>query len=275
MIVAAGAFVSSSGRTISLRDDVDRMLAATKLYRPADCADVVDAVKRAPTSAGAGTATRIEVTNETTAAATRRLARDGCHSVACLNFASARTPGGGYRSGARAQEEDLARKSALAAYLESAVARPYYEAKRAHASLLYTDHLVWTPAVPFFRDDDLALVDDVWHAHVVTSPAPNRGALLARIDSHAPLDVEDAERSIVATLRRRAEHVVAVLAKEGAKNVVLGAWGCGVFKNDPVVVADVLAQVLERYRAFERVVFAVFDPSSSQPSLRAFTERFA
>jgi uncharacterized protein (TIGR02452 family) len=58
--------------------------------------------------------------------------------------------------------------------------------------------------------------------------------------------------------------------------LVLGAWGCGAFRNDPVMVADVFARLLESdpwRSAFTLVVFAVYDRSKSQANLRAFRER--
>jgi uncharacterized protein (TIGR02452 family) len=57
--------------------------------------------------------------------------------------------------------------------------------------------------------------------------------------------------------------------------IVLGAWGCGVFRNDPVVVADVFANLLAGPLAgfFSRVVFAIFDRSEAQSTLNAFRHR--
>jgi uncharacterized protein (TIGR02452 family) len=253
-ILDRGSYFAS--REVAIRDDVARSVAGTRLYRPAQVDALADrfVVDHAHD-------TRIEVTSETTAAATRRFAH-----CACLNFASAKHPGGGWLGGARAQEEDIARKSALYATLATPEAQPYYDENRASSSAIYTDHLVWSPQVPFFRDEDLALVDEPWRASIITSPAPNLGAMLQR-DPHATPAVE-------AALKKRAAHVLAVFAIEGAVDVVLGAWGCGVFRNDPAFVAQVFADLLDgKFRgAFATVVFAIYGNRANQ---RAFEERFA
>jgi uncharacterized protein (TIGR02452 family) len=54
---------------------------------------------------------------------------------------------------------------------------------------------------------------------------------------------------------------------------VLGAWGCGVFRNDPRVVAAAFAGHLRRgpwSGRFERVVFSVLDTSPSRETFAAF-----
>ena len=58
--------------------------------------------------------------------------------------------------------------------------------------------------------------------------------------------------------------------------LLLGAWGCGVFRNDPAQVADGFAEALAGAHAgaFRRVVFAVYDRAKGQPALRAFRARF-
>lgn len=88
-------------------------------------------------------------------------------------------------------------------------------------------------------------------ASIITCAAPNRGAL----ESQDRLDADALE----AALRRRAEFVLAVAAHHGVTHLVLGAWGCGVFRNDPVLVADAFARPLrDRFRGvFDEVVFAI------------------
>jgi uncharacterized protein (TIGR02452 family) len=60
--------------------------------------------------------------------------------------------------------------------------------------------------------------------------------------------------------------------------IVLGAWGCGVFSNDPVEIAGWMYEALLENSlfvgAFDRVIFAVLDGSENQQTFRAFRDRF-
>jgi uncharacterized protein (TIGR02452 family) len=255
-VIEDGQYLAPSGQLVSIRAQVERALAGTVLYRP-------DEVATLPLPRREGRA-RCEVTSETTGAAARRLCEEGAR-VVLLNFASARNPGGGFLRGAKAQEEDLARCSAL---YSSLITKPgYYEANRGQSSLLYTDHLIYSPDVPFFRDERLDFLERPFFPSVITSPAPNAGEVLAR-DERARPQIHEA-------LVRRARQVLAVAAKHEHRTLVLGAWGCGVFRNDPVEVADVFANLLDDSGGtFERVVFAVWERSGDGPNLQAFRARF-
>jgi putative RNA 2'-phosphotransferase len=205
-------------------------------------------------------ATRIAVTDESTIAAIARLG-DGC---VALNFASAKNPGGGFLGGAQAQEETLARSSAL--YPCIAAARGFYDANRAARSALYTDRALYSPRVPFFRDDDGGWFDAPVHAGVITCAAPNARALR----EHGRFDADEVTRTLV----RRAELVLPVAAHHAATHLVLGAWGAGVFGNDPAIVARAFAEPLRGAFAgvFAEIVFAVPDPSGANH--RAFAAAF-
>ncbi|WP_437499802.1 TIGR02452 family protein [Sorangium sp. So ce1099] len=261
-IASRGEYTAPSGAAVRLRDRVLAAVKGTVLYRPGSL-DTWEPQERLDRPAA------IEVTEETTGAAGRRLVeQEGEARVAILNFASGKNPGGGFLRGAKAQEEDLARCSALYACLVEQ--RAYYEQNRASGSFLYTDHLIYSPDVPFFRDEQHALLERPFALSIITVPAPNVGEALQRDDS--------VDQDIHAALERRAAMVLAAAGAHGHRCLVLGAWGCGVFRNDPREVADVFARWLEHPRfqgAFSRVVFAVYDRGQDQPNYRAFQERFA
>lgn len=210
----------------------------------------------------------IAVTDESAMAAMARLAGAGCEDIGCLNFASAKNPGGGFLNGAQAQEEALARSSGLYPAL---LANPaYYERNRARRSALYLDLLQVAPGVPFFRDDEGGWLENPYRATVITAPAPNAGA----VEQNEP----ESLGVLPEVLARRAELVLRLAASEGIRHLVLGAWGCGVFRNDPRLVAQTFARLLDQkgpWRScFSSVIFAVYDRLAGQPVLNAFQRVF-
>jgi putative RNA 2'-phosphotransferase len=208
-------------------------------------------------------ATATSVTGESTNQALARLAGRG--HVACLNFASAKNAGGGFLGGAQAQEEALARSSALYPCLLAAPS--YYARNRAHRSPAYLDIAIYSPLVPFFRDDAGGWLDAPVLASVITCPAPNAGAL-AKYGTHGAGELRE-------IFRVRGALVLDIACHFGVDTLVLGAWGAGVFKNDPALVADVFANLLAgRYAGvFGEVVFAVMGEGTANH--RAFAARFS
>ncbi len=260
-IVERGWYENRQGDRIPLAERVAGCLAETTLIRPDDWSAVH---ARAASVAAASPGDRlptVEVTAETTLAAARRLTGDGAEVMA-LNFASAKNPGGGFLGGSRAQEESLARSSAL--YASLLTQRPYYDANRAGPPAVYTDHAIYSPSVPVFRDDEGALLDRPYDVSFVTMPAVNVSAMR----QHGRLDGDLIER----TMTRRVGHVLALAAARGHCVLVLGAWGCGVLGNDPDLIAGLFADALASPlgRCFEHMTFAVFDPSPDRAIYRAF-----
>jgi uncharacterized protein (TIGR02452 family) len=260
-IMERGGYTAPSGRTVSIADDLARAVEGTVLYRPGE----LDALLAGPPG-GEAVRTRVEVTGETTLAAARRLCGGAADPLA-LNFASAKNPGGGFLNGAHAQEEGLARSSGLYASLRSA--REFYDFHRAQRDLLYSDHMIYSPGVPVFRDDAGRLLDEPYGVAFLTSPAPNRGAIR---DGTAAARIPE-------VLRLRARKVLAVALARGHGRLVLGAWGCGVFRNDPDEVAAAFAEPLrpggEFAGRFEHVVFAVWDTAVGSPRHAAFERAFS
>ncbi|MFC9428798.1 TIGR02452 family protein [Streptomyces sp. NPDC056987] len=264
-IVRTGVYRAPDGREVVLRAELDAAVAGTRMYGPGP-------VGPAGPSSGAAVSGRterggpvVEVTGESSLEAARRLtAADPGAPVAVLNFASARNPGGGYLNGAQAQEEALCRASALYATLRAAP--EFYAHHRADRDPFYTDRVIHSPGVPVFRDDRGGLLDTPYRVGFLTSPAPNAGVIARR----AP---EDAHR-VPAALASRAERVLETAVECGYRRLVLGAWGCGVFQNDPAVVAGAFRALLTgggRFAgAFDETVFAVLDRTAEGPTLGAF-----
>ena len=254
-ICEAGQYQSPMGKQVVLADDIKRAVKGTVLYSVSNLPPIPQQMSALET--------RIEVANETTFRGLAKLALRGGH-IACLNFASARNPGGGFLGGAQAQEEALARASAL--YHCLVAAPKYYERNRANRSAVYLDLVIFSPQVPFFRKDAGDLLEKPILASVITAPAPNRGAVAQNERGNLAL-VETA-------LRRRAEMVLHIAQAHGVERLVLGAWGCGVFRNDPEKVSAVFASLIKppgRFAGvFRDVLFSVYDRAEPALTLRAF-----
>lgn len=243
----SGRYTNAAGAVIEIGEALARAKAGTELYE----LGVGPALREPPVHP----TTAIRVTQETTIAALARLDREPGGRIGCLNFASAKNPGGGFLGGAQAQEESLARSSGLYPCL---LAQPsHYERNRVNDSALYLDLAIYAPEVPFFRDDDGTWMDRPVLASVITCAAPNAAALR----NQGKLDAAELD----AALRRRAEFVLALAAHHRIERLVLGAWGAGVFGNDPTQVAEAFRVALAgRYaHAFVEVVFAVMGRPSA------------
>jgi uncharacterized protein (TIGR02452 family) len=251
-LVADGWYRLQSGQVVAIGDGVAAAVAGTRLYLPAD--------PLPPSSASAAVLPVVEVTNESSLSAARRLGGD----VACLVFASARRPGGGFLTGAQAQEESIARASALHTCL--CAVGDFYAYHRRRPELTYSDRVIYSPAVPVFRDDAGALLPVPYRVSFLTAAAPNRSAITRTQPEHLA--------DIPIILRRRATRILDVAAAHGHRRLVLGAWGCGVFGNDPVTVADAFAAALHRHPSFDRIVFAVLDSHPATPTYTAFVDAF-
>ncbi|MCH0556823.1 TIGR02452 family protein [Streptomyces sp. MUM 16J] len=270
-IVAAGRYLAPDGREVSIAAAIGAARAGTRMFGPEPVrlpepsAPGADVVLTSGTVIEVTAGTVIEVTGESSLEAARRLSGA---PVAALNFASARNPGGGYLNGAQAQEEALCRASALHSCLLGA--RAFYDHHRAVRDPFYMDRVVHSPAVPVFRDDRGRLLAEPYHVGFLTAAAPNAGV----VRRTAPERVAELPGALV----RRAERVLQTAALHGYRRLVLGAWGCGVFRNDPAQVADAFRRLLGpggRFaRSFDQVVFGVLDRTPGAVVRKAFLEAF-
>lgn len=259
--VANGRYRTARGVEVAIGEAVARAVRGTLIHGPGP-------VDPGPGVEGLGP-TVFEVTGEDSLQAARRLVGTNAKApVAVLNFASARNPGGGYLNGAQAQEEALCRASAL--YTTLLAAREFYDWHREDRSPFYSDRVIHSPAVPVFRDERGVLLDEPFDVGFLTSPAPNAGVITRQ-------EPEAVDR-VPAALSSRAGRVLEVAAAHGYPSLVLGAWGCGVFRNDPAAVAAAFRKHLGpggRFAdRFGRVVFAVLDRRADSPTRAAFAAAF-
>jgi|LauGreDrversion4_2_1035121.scaffolds.fasta_scaffold00062_6 uncharacterized protein (TIGR02452 family) len=251
VIAQAGKYIGPAG-LVGISTEVKACVQATVHY----AADHVH-----PTPFTGPHTTVYEVTNETTLSAHRRHLAKG-HKVVSLNFAAATHPGGGFLTGARAQEEYLCRSSTLYLAIKDS---PMYAYHRREGHNRYSDAMIYSPDVPVFRDDDHSLLPAAYRASFITSAAPLTKHLHPEELVHIP-DI----------LRHRIRKILSVAQVHGHDSLILGAWGCGAFGNDGHLVAQLFHQALENdfKGAFKEVTFAIVDTSPEKKFIGPFAKRF-
>lgn len=196
--------------------------------------------------------------------------------TAVLNFANPENPGGGVQNGAMAQEECLCRSSNLYPCLSGqSVFSDFYLYHRNLRSFFYSDRLIYTKGVTVFKDDSdvpqLMPENEWFQVDVVTCAAP----YIARRKYTNKAALKELFKS-------RIKNIFEAALDNGAQVLVLGAFGCGAFKNPPEIVAKAFHEVIEEnaYQTkFKRIVFAIKstvgdDPYMACPNLTAFEEEF-
>lgn len=217
------------------------------------------------------TRTSFAISEVSTLVAIRKLAQDPAAVVGALNFASAKHPGGGFLTGAQAQEESLARSSTLYCSLTCSTGAQFYSSYKEHG--FYSHAMIHSPGVLFYRSDDGGWLPPV-AASVVTSAAVNAGAIKQRLaeDEHA-----EADGRIEACMHERMARILALFERKGSTHLVLGSFGTGVFKNDVQTIAKLWAQLLgpgARFeRSFSHVEFAILGRETFDAFTAAFERR--
>jgi len=180
--------------------------------------------------------------------------------IGILNFASATKPGGGFINGAQAQEESIARSSTLYPTLLTRTAQEFYNLHRLEANNGYYSHsLIYSPRIVVFRDDYGGWIEP-FQVDVLTSAAVNAGEVRKTLRGQMLRRVIEAD--IESQMGERMSRILFLFEKKGVKNLVLGSFGTGVFRNDVDVVARLWADLLSvpgaRFRnSFDRIVFAI------------------
>ncbi|MFD3165385.1 TIGR02452 family protein [Herpetosiphon sp. NSE202] len=204
----------------------------------------------------------IKIYAATTLEAAQRAAQTG-QRVGILNFASAKNPGGGFLGGSQAQEESIARSSGLYPCLTNC--SEFYRYHKQQNDLLYSDALIWSPKVPVVCDDAGNWLDQPYLVDVITMAAVNAGAIRQNRTGQSA-EVEP-------VMRQRMQRLLAFCASQPIERLILGAWGCGVFGNDPALIARLFKEVIgQQPWPFEQIDFALYDPSPRQTNVELFAE---
>jgi uncharacterized protein (TIGR02452 family) len=242
-------YALSDGQNVDLTSAMRNAMAGVRSVPP-------DAALPAPLRRPAF-ATTVQVVNETSLMAGRRLAERAA-TPAILNLANGVKPGGGFLDGARAQEETLCRSSGLFPTLDG---QAMYEHHRRRDDYESSDWVIVSPNVPVFRDDSGALLQQPWLATFLTAAAP----VAYRVGQPRSGEL----------MRSRIHRVLSVAHAYGCTDLVLGAWGCGAFGNDPDLTARDFRSALEAFAgAFVHVVFAITDWSPERRFLGPFCATF-
>ena len=160
-----------------------------------------------------------------------------------INMASFKRPGGGVAKGSVAQEECLFRCSTI----HKDISTDLYPLKE--------DEALLTKDVMFFKDKYYQTMYPAF-ADVVTIAAFN----LNKFGGNKAKTFEN-EPEYEQVMRDKIRLMLSLF--KGCENIILGAWGCGVFKNDPERVANMFKGELKNNYNFKNVVFAVINDNNS------------
>jgi uncharacterized protein (TIGR02452 family) len=251
-IIERGHYQAFNGQRVEVKETVKAARENTVAYEPG----VVPQVEIAGSFS-----TTIEVANISTLQAGKQLQENGLNPLA-LNFASAKNPGGGFLSGARAQEESLCRASGLYACLNR---QPYYDHHRKLGGGFYTDYALYSPNVPIWRDEKENLLNETWPLSFITMAAPNY-----RAHGFDP----STKPKLLAEFDKRIRKILLIALANHHPSLVLGAWGCGAFGNDSQDVAPIFAKHLkgEFSGVFQHIIFAILDRSEDKHFIGPFEE---
>lgn len=262
-ILESGYYTNHLGTTIDINEDLKIAINNTVLYKPNTFANIEDEHEKIRNEKEPKMS-NIEITDETTICAARRLVADeGFDKVVCLNFASAKNPGGGFLSGSQAQEESLARSSGL--YPCISQMKEMYDYNWGIKTCLYSDYMIYSPKVPVFRDDNNKLLNEAFLTSFITAPAVNAGVVMER--------EKGSTEKIHSVMINRIKKILLIAALNNNKAIVLGAYGCGVFRNKAEDVAEYFRKVLNEdgYKLlFDKVVFAIYDNAVDKSKIRVF-----
>ncbi|CAF0883349.1 unnamed protein product, partial [Didymodactylos carnosus] len=215
--------------------------------------------------------TAIEVVNEDCLVAYERLAAEGLNPV-LLNMANAVTPGGGYRRGDGAQEENIFRRTnyfvSLDHFLEPDQRHTQNERMKCESNgslkQLSTNEkmypvedfgCIYTSGITIFRKTEANgyeyLSKPIYKVSAIALPAYQAPDLTTdnRLSS-----------KIAVGTRKKIENLFAVAYANNHNCLILSALGCGAFKNPPKHVASIFKTVIEQYAGFfQKIIFAIID----------------
>lgn len=196
----------------------------------------------------------VSVINEDCIETAQRFSNIG--ATCLLNMASFKKPGGGVKAGRVSQEEEIARRSNLMVSLDER----YYPMKMME--------YIYSHRVIFFKNRNYQLMNNEFECDVIS---------VAAVDLKE-FDLAGSGKDLYeAIMRVKIETILTEPAKNGVRNLVLSAFGCGVFKNDPEIVSRLFKEALQtgHARRYDNIAFAILnDKNASRDNYRIFKETF-
>lgn len=205
----------------------------------------------------------IEISNKSSIDEALKQSNSG-KNVMVLNFASAISPGGGVKNGATAQEESLCRVSGLYQCLVNQ--KSFYNYHRIHRNYLYNNNIIYSPNVPVIKDNEGKILNEPIAISFITSPA-----VYAKYAKMFFLSDE----KINSVMKNRIDKLIDFIIEKSPDCVILGAFGCGVFKNNPNIIANIFKEaIVSRSNELNsrniKIIFAIYDKEKTGINYRTF-----
>lgn len=253
-----------------LRQSVEASIAGTVLYPPGAVPALGAPRFSQPVSVSVSRRRTLE-------AALLHLREDPGAKVTVLNFASATNPGGGVTRGSSAQEEAICRCSTLYPALNTPhLRREFYDFHRNRRDVRYTDACIYTPGVMVIKTDNdrperMERAD--WRqVSVITCAAPNlRERPYNAMNPGEGTSIKLSDTELLQIHKERGQKILRIAAAHGTDTLILGAFGCGAFRNPPEVVARAYRELLDQFDSYlRRVEFAVYCTARDSRNYDAF-----
>ena len=155
----------------------------------------------------------------------------------------------------------------------------FYASHRRANDPLHNDDCIYTPGVVVFKSDTdypQLLPEEKWYSvNVLTCAAPNLRERPSNGMNSGDGDdaVHISREELQALHEKRMRKVLEIAWAKGNEVVILGAFGCGAFRNPPSVVAQAMKTVVQEYRMkFETIEFAVYCSTQYDTNYRIFQE---
>jgi len=195
---------------------------------------------------------------------------DKKRKIGVLNFASAKNPGGGVKTGARAQEESICRASTLYPCLTTEFLKDNYYSYNIKKQFENSDKIIYIPNITVFKSDDEVFPKEFdekywYNIDVITCAAHNQKKY--NVDNEKLKEIN--YNKIKAIIECAIENNVDIL--------ILGAFGCGAFRNDPIIVSKEFKKILideGYYKYFEKVHFAILTIGNEGKNINEFNKTF-